>query len=548
MENSQFLAFGLSEEILAALSDLGFKEPTPIQTEVIPKLLKGYDLIAEAKTGTGKTASFGLPAISMVDPEDPQVQILIVCPTRELCLQIAEDFHSYLKYSQGIRVLPLYGGIPIDRQIKTMRGAQIIVATPGRLIDHLRRHSLRLNSVQMVVLDEADEMFNMGFRDDIDLILAACPQPRQTALFSATMPDEITKLCEHYMEDPVRVNTITDNNRTPVEISEYYTPLKSKMKDEAVRRFIVTQKPNRALVFVNTKKNAQDLSARLNINGFSVSALHGDLKQQERDFVMRRFRNGSINVLIATDLAARGLDVDDIQLIINYDIPDDNETYVHRIGRTARAGKLGTAVTFTVGREESRIEEIMAFTGKKILHRALPTLNELEEFEKADIISEIKNNINFGVSQKYRRDIDTLIAEGLDARDIATALLTKLLYKEAPVTLETEGDPELLNADPTGKKSRLPSFDNRKGNADSAVLFFNVGNAERIKVKDLVGAIAGECGISGSELGKITVLEHFSFVEVPAAYVKDILTTMNGVKIKEKKVRVEIAEGENGKQ
>ena len=526
-----FESLGIDEDIISAVEDLGYTQPTPIQAQSIEKLMKGYDLIGQSQTGTGKTAAFGIPLIELIDPEDRRLQAVVLCPTRELCLQVTDELHKLLKYKSGIRAVSVYGGQPINRQIQDIKkGAPIVVATPGRFLDHLRRHTLRLDQVQMVVLDEADEMLNMGFRDDIDLILSQMPTPRQTVLFSATMPEPIRELAASYMESPLEIRTTPEDQLTAADIEQYYFEMKAKMKPDALRRLLDLHRPTRSLIFCNTKKQVASLTEYLQKYDYPADGLHGDLKQSQRDLVMRRFRQGDVSILIATDVAARGLDISGIDIVFNYDIPEEQEAYVHRIGRTARAGKSGTSFTFVVGKELGRLQEIMQYTGTSIEPRRLPTLQEVEESLRAQLMDDVKDRIQSGKAAKYLGAVHHLTQEGFEPAEIAAALFSHILYEPK---------------DPYGDElSKAPTRVNADGyqNSPMVKLHLNVGKKHRIRIKDIVGSIAGECGIPGSALGHIDILETFSYVEVPAALAGDVLTIMNDNMIKGKKIKIELAE------
>ena len=341
----------LSEEVARAIDEMGYVEATPIQAASIPPMLEGKDIIGQAQTGTGKTAAFGIPLIEKLDPAERTVQALVLCPTRELAMQTAGELTKLAKYKSGVSVLPVYGGAPIERQIRMLQlGVQVVVGTPGRVMDHMNRGTLSFEHLRLAVLDEADEMLDMGFREDIETILSATPESRQTALFSATMPRPIYALAQKYLKDPVNVS-ITPKELTVDKIEQYYISVRSFHKTELLSRLLLFGDIKLALVFVNTKTGVESVVTELQHRGFSAAGLHGDMRQIERDAIMARFRAGLINVLVATDVAARGIDVDDIEAVFNYDIPGDAEYYVHRIGRTGRAGKTGVAYTFVVGRE-----------------------------------------------------------------------------------------------------------------------------------------------------------------------------------------------------
>lgn len=528
-----FQSLGIDEDILAAIQDLGYTAPTEIQTLSIEKLLKGFDLIGQSQTGTGKTAAFGIPLIELIDPDDSRMQATVLCPTRELCIQVTDELRKLLKYKPGIRVVSIYGGQPINRQIQDMKkGVSIVVATPGRFLDHLRRHTLRLNQVQMVVLDEADEMLNMGFRDDIDLILSQMPSPRQTVLFSATMSDPIRQLASSYMESPAFIRTTPDDQLTVDQIEQVYFEMKAKMKPEALRRLLDLSHPTRCLIFCNTKKQVAALTEFLQKYDYPADGLHGDLRQSQRDLVMRRFRQGDISILIATDVAARGLDISGIDVVFNYDIPEEQEAYVHRIGRTARAGHSGTAYTFVVGRELSRLQQIMQYTGTPIEARRLPTLQEVEESHREQLLEQLRTIMDQGHTAKYQGTVQHLIQEGYTAENIAAALFSHILY----VPRQDTRFEDSLSKAPTKVTA------NDLQNSPMVKLHINLGKRHRIRIKDIVGSIAGECGIPGSSLGHIDILETFSFVEVPASFVSEILETMNGNEIKGKPVKIELAD------
>ena len=529
-----FNTLSIDEDIVQAMHDLGYQKPTPIQSLSIPKLMQGHDLIGLSQTGTGKTVAFAIPLIELIDPDDRRLQAVVLCPTRELCLQVAEEIRKLLKYKPGIRTLAIYGGQPINQQINAMkRGLQIVVATPGRFLDHLRRHTLRLDQVQMAVLDEADEMLDMGFREDMELILSQMPTPRQTVLFSATMSEDIKQLIAQYMEDPKEINTIPEEHRTVDEIEQIYFELKEKMKPEALRRILDLEAKSRVLVFCNTKKQVADLTEELLKAGYPAGGLHGDLKQVQRDLVMRRFRGGELSILVATDVAARGIDIRDIHIVINYDLASDPETYLHRIGRTARAGRSGKAYSFVVGKELKHLKEIMAFTKSEISPRRLPTIQEVEEIKRDQLVEQVTQVIDSGQTIKYSGLVKHLIQRGYDAEKLAAALFSVLLY--LPGRSQAEHENEL---------TKMPTkiLPDEIQNAPRIKLHLNLGRQHRIRVKDIVGAIAGECGIPSALLGHIDILDTFSYIEVPAPLAQDILQIMNHREIKGKSVKIEMAQ------
>ncbi len=530
-----FEDMNLSEEVIRAVQDMGFEEATPIQSQAIEIIMSGQDVIGQSQTGTGKTAAFGIPCIEQIDPDDRYLQAVILCPTRELAIQVCEEFRKLLKYKDNIKVVPVYGGQPIDRQISALKkGAQIIIGTPGRFMDHMRRHTIKVSHVQMVVLDEADEMLDMGFREDIELILSQMPvEERQTILFSATMPQEILDLTKQYQRDPQLIKT-TPKELTVPKIEQIYFEVKEKMKLEALCRLIDLYSPERSMVFCNTKKRVDELTQQLQGRGYFADGLHGDLKQVQRDLVMKKFRQGTIEILVATDVAARGIDVDDIDIVFNYDIPSDEEYYVHRIGRTGRAGKTGKAYTFAVGKEVYKLRDIMRYTGSRILPQRLPTLSDIEEVKTRAFLSELKASIDEGHLTKYVNLVESLVEEDYSVMDIAAALLKRELYDD---TSEEEDD---ISITPT----KIP--EREYSDADMVRLYINIGKNQQIRTKDIVGAIAGETGIPGKIIGAIDIFDNFTFVDIPVDYVKDVLMGMKNNQIKGKAVNVERAQDVKG--
>jgi len=373
MKKLRFDALVLSKEMHKAIADLGYEEATPIQSEAIPIMMTGKDIIGQAQTGTGKTAAFGVPAIEMLDTSSKKLQVMILCPTRELAIQVAEEMNKLARYKKDVSFLPVYGGQPIERQLKILKkGVQIIIGTPGRILDHLDRGTIDVTNIKLIVLDEADEMLDMGFRDDIELILKNTPKERQTVMFSATMPKAILDLTRKYQHDPIHVKVVHEV-LTVANTEQIYFEVKDRNKLEALTRIIDLYNLKLTLVFSNTKRGADELVEHLQARGYSADVLHGDMKQSNREKVMNRFRKGIIEILVATDVAARGLDVDDVEAVFNYDMPQDEEYYVHRIGRTGRAGKSGRAFTFVTGREIYKLRDIQKYIKTKIKLNPVPS-------------------------------------------------------------------------------------------------------------------------------------------------------------------------------
>ena len=414
--------FGLSPEVALAIEDMGYESATPIQEQAIPPMLEGRDIIGQAQTGTGKTAAFGIPLVEKLDVEDKSVQALVLCPTRELALQTAGELVKLSRHRPGVRVTPVYGGQPIERQLRALSmGTQVVVGTPGRVMDHMNRGTLDLSRLRVVVLDEADEMLDMGFRDDIETILLATPDTRQTALFSATMPRPIYLLSKKYLTDPVHIE-IAHKELTVERIEQSYISVRSFHKGELLSRLLILDDIKLALVFCNTKLGVETVVTDLQHRGFSAAGLHGDMRQIERDAIMARFRNGLINVLVATDVAARGIDVDDIEAVFNYDIPQDVEYYVHRIGRTGRAGKEGRAYTFVVGREVSRMWEYRKITGAKILCQKAPDAAAVQHALEERVIKDVHERCQGEISEELMEAARALMSENDVERAVAVML------------------------------------------------------------------------------------------------------------------------------
>ena len=538
MDYLKFEDMSLSKETLKAISDMGFEEATPIQSRSISIIMSGQDVIGQSQTGTGKTAAFGIPLLEKINQYDKRLQAVILCPTRELAIQISEEFRKLLKYRENIKVVPIYGGQPIDRQILALKkGAQVIVGTPGRVMDHMSRRTLKMDNVRIVVLDEADEMLDMGFRDDIGIILDKIPNNRQTMLFSATMPKEILDLTEQYQKDPARIMVIHKELTVPT-IDQVYFEVKEKVKLDALCRLIDMEGPSLSLVFCNTKKLVDELVEQLQGRGYFAEGLHGDLKQTQRDLVMKKFRNRTLEILVATDVAARGLDVDDIDIVFNYEIPQDEEYYIHRIGRTGRIGKPGRAYTFVVGKEIYKLREIMKLTKAKIFLKKLPSLGDIEEVKTRVFVDKIKEMIDEGHLTKYVNIVEEMITEDYSALDIAAALMKQNLYDADAEEIDFDSEPLPVYESRYGKPVRKYRDDEDQG---MTRLFINVGKKDKVKPNDIVGAVAGESGIPGKVIGHIDIFDEFTFVDVPKEYSKDIITHMKNKKIKGKKINVERA-------
>ena len=422
----------LDQRIVRAVREMGFEKLTPIQVQAIPYLLEGEDIIGQAQTGTGKTAAFAIPTLQKIDPELRSLQTIILCPTRELAMQAADEIRSIARYMHGIKVLPVYGGQEIRKQITGLRGTQIIVGTPGRVMDHMRRHTIKLDHVNMVVLDEADEMLDMGFREDMELILGEIPGEHQTALFSATMPRPILDIADKFQKNARLVRVASKELTIPL-VSQRYYKVKSQDKDAACIRLLEYYQPRLGLIFCNTKIKVDELAEVLKKAGFQAEGLHGDMSQHLRDVAMGRFRNGSTNILIATDVAARGIDVDDVEVVINYDLPQDNEYYVHRIGRTGRAGKTGRSFTFVSGKEIFRIRQIERFCKTTIEEKKLPGASKVLKAKADKYLNrawELHEHEDIELMKSYlQRKLD---AEECDILELAAAMLKMEIGDRGP--------------------------------------------------------------------------------------------------------------------
>jgi ATP-dependent RNA helicase DeaD len=422
---------GLSAEVLKAIDKLGFEQAAPIQAAAIPVLMSGRDVVGQSQTGSGKTAAFSIPAIEKVDPQKRVVQVLMLCPTRELAIQVSEEVHKLALFKRGINALPVYGGQSYERQFYGLKqGAQIVIGTPGRVMDHMRRGTLRLETVKMVILDEVDVMLNMGFRDDIETILQAVPKERQTVFFSATIPRPIQGLIEKYVRNPQSVK-IEQKAMTVPTVEQVFYEVDRRFKIELLTRLIDIHDYKLGIVFCNTKRMVDDLVDHLNAQGYSADRLHGDMTQGMRDRVMTKFRKSGLEFLVATDVAARGIDVDDVQVVFNYDLPYDPEDYVHRIGRTGRAGRSGRAISFVAGRELFQIQNIERFTKMKIQRGKPPTANEVEEARANVFVEKLRATLQSGEFKRQDHLIERLLEEGFTSTDIASALIHHLQSGEA---------------------------------------------------------------------------------------------------------------------
>ena len=536
MNITKFEDLPISDDIKRAIADMGFEEPSPIQSQSIPVILSGKDVIGQAQTGTGKTAAFSIPVLETVNPEDKSLQAVVLCPTRELAIQVSKEIKKLSKYMHGIKSLPVYGGQPIDRQIKSLKGGvQIVIGTPGRVIDHINRKTLKMDNVKMLILDEADEMLDMGFREDIEMILKKTPENRQTTFFSATMPKGILDLTRKYQNDPEHIKIVRKEITVP-NISQYYIETRNANKLEVLCRLIDVYNPKLSVVFTNTKRGADELVSELQARGYFADALHGDLKQTQRDIVMDKFRQGTIDILVATDVAARGIDVDDVEAVFNYDLPQDEEYYVHRIGRTGRAGRTGVSFSFVFGKEMRKMRDIERYTKAKLVKHSIPSVADVEEKKVSAFFKQVKGIMDEGNLTKQLQWLEGFCNESdVEVIDVAAALVKLALGDEEKEEIIEEPSRNRDRRDRKGKGSDT-------GAKEGMVrLFINVGRNQRVQAKDILGAIAGEAGISGKLIGTIDIYDKYTFVEVPKQNVKKVLENVKDIKIKGNKVNIEKA-------
>ena len=550
-----FAALGLRDELLTALDDLGYEEPTPIQRETIPILLTGRDLLGQAATGTGKTAAFALPALQMIDASRRVPQVLVLVPTRELAVQVSEAMFKYGR-ELGIKVVPVFGGQPIQRQLQALdRGVHVVVATPGRALDHIGRGSLGLDAIQTVILDEADEMLDMGFTDDIESILESTPDDRQTVLFSATMPSRITSIAKRYQRNPERI-TIGRAGSDPdakVLVRQTVYVVQRAHKPSALGRILDIEAPKAALVFCRTRTEVDQLTETMNARGYRAEALHGGMDQAQRDRVMSRLRDGTAELLVATDVAARGLDVDTLTHVVNYDVPSAAESYVHRIGRVGRAGREGVAITLAEPRERRGLENIERLTKQKFEIAKVPTVSDLRIRQIEMTVNAVREALTAVDLEDFNTVLHALEGEDSD-RNIALAAI-KLVHESRGATIDELEIPDasdrLRGKSPDGKKKfdkkaprnagekdRGGSKGQRSGGAGTAFVHVSLGRKAGVRPGDLVGAIANETGLVGREIGPIRISEAYSVVGVPEASVEHVIDTMQSTTMRGKRARV----------
>jgi len=521
-----FSEMNLLPEILRALEEIGFSDATDIQAGSIPLFLEGKDIIGRSSTGTGKTAAFGIPVAQMVAQSDgAKAQVLILSPTRELAMQTSEEVHKFSRYLSKVNIATVCGGQPMIDQIHQLRTAHIIIGTPGRVMDHMRRKTLVLHNLKTVILDEADEMLNMGFLEDIQTILTEAPPERQTVLFSATMPAAIMSITKQFQTNPAMI-AVDKGQKTVDNISQYFYSVPQMGKNDALKLLIEYHHPKRALVFCNTKRMVDELCNVLNDSGFKSMGLHGDLKQSQRNQVMKDFKSGRVSILIATDVAARGIDVDDIEAVFNYDIPQENEYYIHRIGRTGRAGKTGASFTLAAGRTQlMKVHTLERFMGAKIEEATVPTLEDIRVRHLEKFRGDIKQMVDDKTGSEWMKFVEDLEAEGYNSKDIAAALCSKISGKNK----------RLLAVRNIHKNDIIPA------NRGRVWLNIDIGSNDKIDANFVLGTIADATGLSSKAIGKIYIFSDYVNVEMSPEDANLAIRKMSNMMIKQRTAHVTIA-------
>jgi len=544
-----FRDLNIAEPLVTALEEIGYETPSPIQAQAIPQLLQGLDLLGHAPTGTGKTAAFALPLLSRLDMQDKNVQVMTLTPTRELAIQVAEAYQRYASHIKGFHVLPIYGGQEYSGQIRQLkRGVQVVVGTPGRVMDHMRKGTLKLGGLQAMVLDEADEMLRMGFIDEVEWILDQTPKGRQMALFSATMPKEIERIARRHLNKPQEIS-IKTRTATAETIRQRFWQVSGFHKLDALTRILEVENFDAILMFVRTKTATTELAEKLEARGYAAAAMNGDMVQAHREQTVERLKNGSLDILVATDVAARGLDVDRISHVVNYDIPYDTEAYIHRIGRTGRAGRSGEAILFVAPRERRMLAAIERATRQKITRLELPTTETVNNKRIADFKQKISDTLAAGemtfmqnLVEQYRDEHD------VPALEIAAAL-AKMSIGDKPLLLSPEkerpvrpGKDERPQRDRKPRSRSLPELD-----SDKERYRIDVGHEHDVKPGNIVGAIANEAGLAGEHIGHISIEKSYSLVDLPSGMPRDILMDLKKVRVCGRPMKITLHGKSDGK-
>jgi ATP-dependent RNA helicase DeaD len=522
----RFDELNLSPEVQRAITEMGYEEASPIQSAAIPVMLAGKDVIGQAQTGTGKTAAFSIPAIEGVDGESRDVQVIVLCPTRELAVQVSGEIQKLGKYKKGLAVVPIYGGSSYDRQFRALeRGVQIVIGTPGRIMDHIERGTLKLDKATKIILDEADEMLDMGFREDIEFVLSKMPENRQTVFFSATMSKPIMEMTKKYQRDP-QVVKVNHKEMTVSNIEQSYFEVRGPQKKDVLTRVMDMYNLKSTIIFANTKRMVDEIVADLQAKGYFADGLHGDMSQAQRQNTLDKFRKGTLEILVATDVAARGIDVDNVEAVFNYDLPADEEYYVHRIGRTGRAGKNGRAFTFVSGRDIYKLRDIMRFTKADIKLAQVPSFADVSEVKTTLFLNQIKEVIEKGNLDKYIGRVQRLLdqSEDITSLDIAAALL-KMTMKE----------------DKRSEQSLDASREKGASRPGYTRLFISMGKKDRLHPRDVVDLIGESTNLPGNKVGDIALYDKFSFVEVPNEFAEEVVGQLGRASIQGQPVTFSIA-------
>lgn len=536
-----FADLGLPEELLDTVTDLGFTTPTDIQREAIGPLFSGRDVVGIAQTGTGKTAAFGLPLLARIDPDASQVQALVLCPTRELALQGAEAIKTFASRLPDITIAAVYGGAAYQPQMKALkRGAQVVVGTPGRIMDLMEKGALNLSHVHVLVLDEADEMLRMGFAEDVEQIVSQCPKERTTALFSATMPPVIAKVAKQHLSDPVRLE-VTRQASTVDTVTQEYAVVPFRHKNGALARVLATTSADAAIVFVRTRATAEEVTADLTGRGIAAAALSSDVPQKERERLVERLRGGSLNVIVATDVAARGLDVERIGLVVNFDVPREGEAYVHRIGRTGRAGRSGRALTFFTPKEKHRLRQIERLTGSELTEIRIPSPKDVSHHRVTQLLSEVPTRIEAGRLELYR---EAIAESGIDVTDLAAALLALAVKDNGPSSEDSEQISSVDFDDPRSGQGRGQG--RVRVPAGGTRYRVEVGHKDHVLPGAIVGAITGEAGLKGTDVGKIDIFPTFSLVDILVDLDAETLRTIGRAQVQGRALKIRPDRGPRG--
>ena len=538
MTKISFSQLNLTPKVERAVGEMGFDFATPIQSESIPLIRTGVDVIARSQTGTGKTVAFAIPAIERIDTHEEKatIQVLVICPTRELAQQAADEIRKLAKFKTGIRPVEVYGGTSIEKQCIRLRRANIVIGTPGRVMDHMRRKTIKLSNLKMIVLDEADEMLSMGFKEDIETILTDTPETRQTVLFSATMPPAILKLTKEFQTDPKLIE-IDKSQVTIKDIDQSYVEIPHNKKKDALGSLLKFHQPNRTIIFCNTKKMVDELTELLCQMNFSAEGIHSDIKQDQRTAVMQGFKRGKTSILIATDIAARGIDVSDVEFVINFDIPPNTEYYVHRIGRTGRAGKSGRTITLCSGRREViAMRNIGLEIKSDITRMSLPTLGDIQKVSNTKAISETEEALQGEIQTMFSEMAEQLVEKGYTLQNIAAAALQLHFAEDEPpvVVLSTQfGEQDMTS------RTKKRSDSGKSGSSDYETVLIDIGSTRRITAHHIVGAIADRTSLSGSAIGKIDIFPEQTVVEIPTGQGDEVVEGLAGCRICGKAVRAE---------